>query len=61
MQKMIELKYIGIDEAQPVIATLTRQGARIQTIERTNSILVTDSAENVNRVVEILSYMDNHN
>ena len=58
VQKMIELKYIGIDEAQPVIATLTRQGARIQTIERTNSILVTDSAENVNRVVEILSYMD---
>ena len=58
VQKMIELKYIGIEEAQPVIATLTRQGARIQTIERTNSILVTDSAENVNRVVEILSYMD---
>ena len=58
VQKMIELKYIGIDEAQPVISTLTRQGARIQTIERTNSILVTDSAENVNRVVEILSYMD---
>ena len=58
VQKMIELKYIGIDEAQPVITSLTRQGAKIQTIERTNSILVTDSAENVNRVVEILSYMD---
>lgn len=58
VQKMIELKYIGIDEAQPVITSLVRQGAKIQTIERTNSILVTDSAENVNRVVEILSYMD---
>ncbi|MBQ7666706.1 MAG: hypothetical protein IJS46_01785, partial [Kiritimatiellae bacterium] len=58
VQKMIELKFIGIDEAQPVIQSMTRQGAKIQTIERTNSILVTDSAENVNRVVEILSYMD---
>ena len=58
VQKMIELKYIGIDEAQPVVNALMRQGAKVQTIERTNSILITDAAENVNRIVEVLQYMD---
>ena len=58
VQKMVELKYIGIDEAQPVVNALMRPGAKVQTIERTNSILITDASENVNRIVEVLQYMD---
>ena len=58
VSQMIELKYIDIAEAQSVITGFVRTGAQIQTIERTNSILVTDSADTVNRIVEVLKYID---
>ena len=55
---MIELKHLGTDEAMPVVNSLMRPGAKVLTIEHTNSILITDNAENVNRIVEVLERMD---
>ncbi len=55
---MIELKFIDISEVQPIVSGLARTGAQIQTIERTNSILITDSADNVNRIVELIKRID---
>ena len=58
VSQMIELKYIDIAEAQSIITGFVRAGAQIQAIERSNSILVTDSADTVNRIVEVLKYVD---
>ena len=58
VSQMIELQNIDITEAQTIIQGFIRTGAQIQTFERTNSILVTDSADNVNRIVEIIKYID---
>ncbi len=58
ISQMVELKYIDIAEAQAIITGFARAGAQIQAIERTNSILITDSADTVNRIVEVLKYVD---
>ena len=58
VQRMIELKHLGTEEAMPVVNSLMRPGAKVLTIEHTNSILITDNAENVNRIVEVLERMD---
>ena len=58
VSRMIELRNIDITEAQSVIEGFVRAGAKIQTFERSNSILVTDSVENVNRIIEIIGYID---
>jgi type II secretion system protein D len=58
VSQMVQLKYIDISEAQGIITGFVRTGAQIQAIERTNSILITDSADTVNRIVEVLQYID---
>ena len=58
VSQMVELKYIDIAEAQGIITGFVRTGAQIQAIERSNSILITDSADTVNRIVEVLKYVD---
>ena len=58
VQRMIDLKHLGTEEAMPVVNSLMRPGAKVLTIEHTNSILITDNAENVNRIVEVLERMD---
>ena len=58
VQRMIDLKHLGTEEAMPVVNSLMRPGAKVLTVERTNSILITDNAENVNRIVEVLERMD---
>ena len=42
VSQMIELQNIDISEAQTIIQGFIRNGAQVQTFERTNSILVTD-------------------
>ena len=56
--RVVELKHIGVSEAQPVINGLIRQGSQIQTLERNNSIMITDSADNVARITRLLTYLD---
>ena len=58
VSQVVQLKHIGIAEAQPLINGLIRQGSQIQTIERANAILITDSADNVDRIEKLLTYLD---
>ena len=46
------------EEALPIVNSLMRPSAKVLTIERTNSIMITDAAENANRIVEVLERMD---
>lgn len=58
ISQIIQLKNISIDEAKAVLEGLKRNEGQIQLFERTNSILVTDTVENVNRMMEIIKYID---
>ena len=56
--RLVQLKHIDIEEAKPILDGFTRQGAQIQTFERTNQIRITDATENINRLLEILESID---
>lgn len=58
VSQIIQLKNISIEEAKKAIEGFKRAEGQIQLFERTNSILVTDIVENVNRIMEILRYID---
>ena len=58
VSQMISLKHITLEEAKKVIEGFKRGEGQIQLIERTNSILITDTVENVNRMAEILHFVD---
>lgn len=58
VSQMIQLRYITIDEVKTAIEGFKRPQGAIQLFERTNSILVTDAAENVNRILEIIRFVD---
>ena len=56
--RLVQLKHIDIEEAKPILDGFTRQGAQIQTFERTNQVRITDATENINRLLEILDTID---
>lgn len=58
ISQVITLKYIEIAEAQPIIQSFIHGYGKIQPLERTNSLLITDTAGNMNRILEILDYID---
>lgn len=58
ISQMVQLKYITIDEARTAIESFKRAEGQIQLFERKNSILITDSSDNVNRMMEIIRYID---
>jgi general secretion pathway protein D len=58
VSQMIQLKAITVSEAQKAIEGFKRPDGLIQTFERTNSLLVTDTQENVNRMLEIIKFID---
>ncbi len=58
VSQVVALKYVEIAEAQPILATLIHGYGKIQPLERTNSLLITDTAGNINRILEILEYID---
>jgi len=58
VSQMIQLRYISIDEASKAIASFKRGEGQLQVFERTNSILLTDRTENVNRMIEIIRFLD---
>ncbi len=58
VSQMITLKNISLDEAKKAIEGFKRKEGLIQTFERTNSVLITDTVENVNRMMEILKFID---
>ncbi|NQT93272.1 MAG: type II secretion system secretin GspD [Lentisphaerae bacterium] len=58
VSQMIPLNHIDIAEARKAIETLKHAYGQIHMFERTNSILLTDTAVNINRITEILAYID---
>ncbi len=58
VSQMIVLKHIDIVEATKAIDPIRSEFAQVNPFERTNSILVTDTADNINRILQILRYID---
>ena len=58
ISQIINLKYLEVAEAQAVIQGFVHGYGKIQPLERTNSLLITDTAGNLQRIVEILSFID---
>jgi len=58
ISQMVQLRYISIEEASKALAPFKRGEGQIQVFERTNSILLTDRTENVNRMMEIIRFLD---
>jgi general secretion pathway protein D len=58
ISQMIVLRHIDSVEATKTIEPLRNEFGQINALERTNSILVTDTADNVNRMLQILRYVD---
>ena len=55
---MIPFKNIAIDEAQKVLEGLKSNNGVLLVFERTNSILATDTSQNINRMLEIAKAVD---
>lgn len=58
VRQILTPKNVSAEEAQKVIESFKRADGQIQYLERTNSLLVTDTQENVNRMIEILNFID---
>ncbi len=58
ISQMLELKYITITEAQPVVQQFLHGYGKIQPMERINSLLVTDTSQNIQRILEVLEFID---
>ncbi len=58
VSQVIQLKYMEPAEAQPILQMLLHGYGKIQVFERTNSLLITDTGSNLNRIQEVLAYID---
>jgi general secretion pathway protein D len=58
VSQIIPLKYIEIAEAQALIQGFIHGYGKIQPLERSNSLLITDTSGNLQRIMEILEYVD---
>lgn len=58
LSMIINLNHVEIGEVQPIIQQLIHGYGKIQTLERTNSLLITDTASNLNRIQEVLDFVD---
>ncbi len=58
VSQLILLKHLDLGEAEKAIKPLLHTFGKVDRLDRINAILVTDTAANVNRVLQILSYVD---
>jgi len=58
ISQLIQLQYINMTEAKAAIEALKHPYAVVTLFERINSILLTDTAANVNRILQIMKYID---
>ncbi len=58
IRQIVTPKNISAEEAQKAIEGFRRPDGQIQYLERTNSLLITDTQENVNRMIELINFMD---
>lgn len=55
---IIQLKHVQFPEIQAAIQHLMHSFGKIQTIERTNSMMITDTASNMRRIRELIDFVD---
>ena len=58
VSQMIQFKNIAVDEAQKALEGFKAPEGLFQVFERTNAILVTDTQENINRMLEVVRAID---
>lgn len=58
ISQLIELKYITMEEARKAVEPIKHAYAQIHSFDNRNSLLITDTAENVKRMVEVIEYID---
>ncbi len=58
VSQLIPLKHIELAEAVKVITPLKHPHGQIHPLERSNSLLVTDAASTINRILQILKIVD---
>ncbi len=55
---IINLRHMEIGEVQPIIQQMIHGYGKIQPLERTNSMMITDTASNLGRIMEVLEFID---
>ena len=56
--RVIELQHLEIPEIQPIIDSLKHPYAKVQPLERANSLLITETTTNLKRILEIIELLD---
>ena len=56
--QMITFKHLAVAEGQKALEGFKKPDGLFQVFERTNTILVTDTQENINRMLEIVKFID---
>lgn len=58
ISQMVPLKHIDLAEAVAAIEPMRNENGQINQFERTNALMITDFAENINRMLQILRLID---
>jgi len=58
VSQLITLKHIALTDAKAAVEPIKHPYGQIHMFESMNSLLVTDSASNINRIMKILEYID---
>ncbi|MBN1674505.1 MAG: type II secretion system secretin GspD [Kiritimatiellae bacterium] len=58
VSQVVQLQHIDVGEAQGAIAGFVHGYGKIQTLERMNSLLITDTEINLKRMMEVIEYID---
>jgi len=58
ISQLIEMKHTSVQEIQPIVQSLIHSYGKLQVVERSNSIMVTDTEATIAQIVELIEYMD---
>jgi len=58
ISQMVSLKHIDLAEAVKAIDPMRNENGQINQFERTNALMITDFAENINRMLQVLRLID---
>ncbi|NDG85200.1 MAG: type II secretion system protein GspD [Proteobacteria bacterium] len=58
MTKIFKIKYISAKELENVIRTYANMGARIYGFEQTNTLIITDTGSNIDKIAKMIQFLD---
>ncbi len=56
--KIFKIKYISAKELENVIRTYANMGARIYGFEQTNTLIITDTGSNIDKIAKMIRFLD---